>query len=120
MKNALVMAYIGDVVYELHVREYLTNKGIAKVNELQKASLDFVSAKSQRRHIEYLINNNFLTEKEIEIYKWGRNAHGGRSKSTDIVTYRIATGFEALIGVLNEEKNTTRIEEIMKEVFKNQ
>ncbi len=120
MKNALTMAYIGDAVYEVYVREHLINLGIVKVNELQKRSLDYVSAKSQRKHLEYLIEHNLLTDEEIEICKWGRNAHGGKSKSTDIVTYRIATGFEALIGCLYFDKKINRIEEIMKEVWKHQ
>lgn len=118
MNNALTMAYIGDAVYEIYVREYLVNLGIVKVNELQKRSLNYVSANSQRRIVENLINSNILTEEEIEIFKWGRNAHGGKSKSTDIVTYRIATGFEALIGYLYMKNNHERINEIMKEVFK--
>ena len=54
----------------------------------------------------------------MEIFKWGRNAHGGKSKSADIVTYRIATGLEALIGVLYSNNKKDRIDQIMEEVFK--
>lgn len=116
MKNPLVLAYLGDTIYEFYIRKYLINKNICKVKELQQTSLNYVSAKSQRRIYETLNNNNFFTEKEEEIIKWGRNAHGGKAKHTDIVTYRIATGFECLLGYLyyNNEKN--RIEEIMKGV----
>lgn len=113
MKNALVMAYLGDVVYELYIRNYVIQSGIVKVNELQKESVKYVSAISQRKHMERLLNANFLTEEEIEIYKWGRNAHGGKAKHADIVSYRIATGLEALIGTLYQEGKTKRIEEIM-------
>ena len=118
MKNALTMAYIGDAIYEVYVREYLVNLGIVKVNELQSKSLEYVSAKSQRRILEYLIDNKLLTEEEEQIYKWGRNAHGGKSKSSDIVTYRIATGLETLIGYLYTDKKIERLNEIMKEIFK--
>lgn len=113
MKNALVMAYIGDAIYEVYIRKFLIEKSNAKVNDLQKESLKYVSAVSQRKHLERLESSNFLTEEEIEIYKWGRNAHGGKAKNADIVTYRIATGLEALIGVLYYDGNIKRVEEIM-------
>ena len=117
--SALAMAYIGDAVYELYIREYLVNKGIVKVKDLQRASIDFVSAKSQRKHLERLIANDFLTATEIETYKWGRNTHGGKAKHADIVTYRIATGFETLIGSLHINDNETRIKEIVEYIVGN-
>ena len=111
--NVNVLAYLGDAVYELYVREYLIDSGISKVNDLQHKSLDYVSAKSQRRIFESLIDKNILNEEEIEIFKWGRNAKGGKSKASDIVTYRIATGFECLIGYLYLENKIERVNEIM-------
>ena len=60
MQN-LIMAYLGDAAYELYVREYLINKGISNVNDLQKESLKYVSATSQKNILEELINNNILT-----------------------------------------------------------
>ncbi len=105
--ESLVLAYLGDAVYELHIRNYLINNGIAKVNELQTASLDYVSAKSQRRILESLIDEGYLTEDEITIVNRGRNASSHSSKTTDIITYKKATGLECLIGYLyknNEER----------------
>lgn len=113
MYSPLVMAYMGDTIYEQYVREFLIKKGIAKIGELQKASLDYVSAKSQRKHLERLINDNFLTEEELDIVKWGRNAKGIKNKSSDIVTYRLATGLETLIGTLYFNNKSERIKEIM-------
>ena len=52
MKNALVMAYIGDAIYEVYIRKFLINSGISKVNDLQTASLKYVSAVSQRKHLK--------------------------------------------------------------------
>ena len=98
--NNLVLAYLGDAVYELHIRNFLIESGLAKVNELQSASLNYVSAKSQRRILEELITNGYLTESEIEIVNRGRNASSHSSKTTDIITYKKATGFECLIGYL--------------------
>lgn len=117
MHGPLVCAYMGDTIYERYVREYLINKGITKVGELQHRSLDYVSAKNQRKHLERLLDNNFFTEEELDILKWGRNAKGTKSKSTDIITYRLATSLEALIGKLYFDKKTDRIDEIMKNIL---
>ena len=118
MKNPLIYAYIGDAVYDTYVRKHIIDKNICKMKDIQKESLNYVSAKSQRTIYEELENNNILTEKELEIVKWGRNAKGGKSKAADIVTYRIATGLECLIGYLYMENNIERINEIMNFILK--
>lgn len=110
--NNLVIAYLGDAVYELYIREYLINKGIANVKDLQKSSLEFVSAKSQRRILENLIDENFLTEEEITIVNRGRNAKSHKSKTSDIITYKKSTGFECLIGYLYLN-NKERLNELL-------
>jgi len=111
--NNLVLAYLGDAVYELYIREYLISKNICKVNDLQNESLKYVSAKSQSMHLARLIDNNFLTDGEIEIVKRGRNMSSHGKKNTDIVTYKKSTGLECLIGSLRIDKNEKRIKEIM-------
>ena len=113
IENPLVMAYMGDTIYEQHIREFLIKSGICKIGDLQQKSLEYVSAKSQRKHLERLEDANFLTDKEIDIVKWGRNAKGAKTKHTDIVTYRLATGLEALIGKLYFAGKSERIKEIM-------
>ena len=117
--NPITLAYIGDAVYELYIREYLISQGITKVNDLQKESLKYVSATSQRKHLEDLINHGILNDEEIIVFKSGRNAHGGKSKSTDIITYKIATGLECLIGQLYLNNNDKRIKEIMDFIVRN-
>ena len=116
-ESPLVMAYMGDTIYEQYVRRFLILKGITKIGELQKLSLDYVSAKSQRMHLERLMNDNILTEEELEIVKWGRNAKGAKTKHADIVTYRLATGLEALIGKLYFDNKHDRIKEIMEYIL---
>lgn len=111
--NNLVYAYLGDAIYELYIREFLINKGISKVNDLQKMSLEYVTAKKQCYYVEKMLDKNFLSEEEIEIYKRGRNASSHNSKSTDIITYKKATGLECLIGYLYTKKDEKRIKEIM-------
>ena len=113
MKNSIVLAFLGDAVYELWIRNYLVSTGIANVNDLQTETLKYVSANSQKKHLDKLMDNNFLIEKELDIIKKGRNAKGGKSKSADIVTYRLATGLESLFGQLYIENNLERINEII-------
>ena len=114
--NSKVLAYLGDAVYELKIREKLINSSIAKVDDMQTKSLLYVSAKSQRKHLEMLISENFLTEDEISEFKRGRNSNIKKHKSSDIITYKIATGFEALIGYLYINKNYQRIDEIIEKI----
>lgn len=117
--NSLVLAYLGDTIYEDYIREYLIKKGISNVHELQEASMNYVSAKSQARILEELINKNIFNEEELEIIKRARNNNSHKApKSCDPITYRKATGLEALIGYLRLEKNNQRIDEIMNEVLK--
>ena len=115
--NNLVMAYIGDAVYELYVRDYLIKKGIANVKLLQKNSVNLVSAKAQVVILNILIENKILTDEEVDIVKRGRNSKSHKSKTTDIITYKNSTGFECLIGNLYY-KDKSRLEYIIEEVFK--
>ena len=111
--NILSLAYLGDAVYELKVRNYLISLGINKVNKLQTMAMNFVTAKSQCKYINYLLDNNLLTEEEIDYVKRGRNASTySHPKNTDIVTYKWATGFECLFGFLYLDNNKNRIDEI--------
>ena len=114
--NNLSLAYLGDAVFELYIREYLINKKIYKVNDLQKESLNYITAPSQRKILENLINENILTEEEIEIVKRGRNASSHKSKTTDIVTYQMSTCFECLI-VYIYLNNKERLKEIMEKIL---
>ena len=116
--NIISLAYLGDAVYEVYIREYLIKKGIAKVEELQKEAVKYVSAKSQNKILNYLLNNNFLSSKEIDIVKRGRYYNRlSHPKNTDIITYKMATGFESLIGYLYLDDKKKRIDEIMNYIF---
>lgn len=110
--NNLSLAYLGDAVYELYVRKFLISKNITKVNDLQTESLKYVTAPSQRKILEKLLNNNVLSEDEKEIVRKGRNTASRKSKTTDVITYHLSTGFECLIGYLYLN-NPKRLEEIM-------
>lgn len=112
--NSLVLAYLGDTVYENYIRRYLIGLGINNVNELQKRSIHYVSAKSQAKFLRELMEDEYLTEEELTIVKRARNYKtGSHPKNCDIITYKYATGLEALIGYLKLEENEERIMEIM-------
>ena len=113
--NIITLAYLGDAIYEVYVREYLISKGIAKVEDLQREAIKYVSAKSQSNILNYLMDKNYLNEEEIEIIKRGRNyKRESHPKNTDIITYKMSSGFEALIGYLYVDKQKDRLDEIIK------
>ena len=113
--NSLVLAYLGDTIYENYVRRFLIYKGLAHVDQLQKEAVKYVSAKNQAAYLKSMISQNFLLEQELEIVKRARNYKiTSHPKSCDIVTYKYATGLEALIGYLSLENKNDRIDEIMK------
>lgn len=119
MKNSLVLAYLGDSIYELYVRQFLIEQGIGKVNNLQQEAIKYTSAKGQSHFLSLLINDNFFTEDELTIIYRARNHKGLRHpKNTDILTYKHATALEALIGHLYLNDNKKRITEIMECIFK--
>lgn len=110
--HALVLAYIGDAVYDLYVRQYVVSKGHYKPNELHRQATRYVSAKAQARILHEMIP--ILTEEEHEVVKRGRNAKSGTvPKNTDVVVYRHSTGFEALVGYLYYEKRYERLQELL-------
>lgn len=109
-----MLAYVGDSVYEIFIREFLVNKGIEKVNDLQQEAIKYVSAKGQAKFLDSLMDNEFLTEEELAIVYRARNHRSGtHPKNTDIVTYKYATGLEAVIGYLYLTKKYERVQEIM-------
>ena len=117
-KNMLVLAYLGDSIYELYIRKYLVDKGIAKVKELQSESIKYVSAKSQSRYLKEMIDNNFFNEEELNIIKCARNhKNNHKPKNCDIITYKHSTAFEALIGYLYLKNDNRRIEEIINNII---
>ena len=111
--NPLVLAYIGDAVYEVYVRVYIAKKGEIKTNTLHKASISYVSAHAQSDILEEIEDS--LTEEELNIVRRGRNAHSNTiPKNASIADYKKATAFEALIGYLFLKSDIKRLEEIIK------
>lgn len=112
--NVLVLAYLGDTIYENYIRRYLINSGIGNVNDLQKNATNYVSAVNQAKFLTEMMDSEFLSSEELDVVKRARNYKTtSHPKSCDIITYKYATGLEALIGYLDLKNNKERIEEIM-------
>ena len=112
--NIIALAYLGDSIFDLYIRESLINKGIQKVELLQKVSTKYVSAKGQARILNNLIENDLLTEEELDVVKRGwNNKRSNHPKNTDIITYKLSTGFEALLGYLYLSNRQDRLKEIL-------
>ena len=108
--NAGALAYLGDSVYEVEIRNYLVLKGINNANKLQKEAVKYVSAYAQADILEKLIKEDILNEDELYTVGRARNYKpNSKPKHTDIVTYKKATALEALFGMLYINKNTNRM-----------
>lgn len=112
--NALVLAYLGDAVLEVLVRDYLVlQKNILKPNDLQKQAIRYVSGKSQAEYMKAAKKNGWLDDNELSWYRRGRNSKGRKNvKNMDVATHNESSGFEAIIGSLYLLEKNERIQEI--------
>lgn len=109
--SPLALAYLGDGVYELYVRNYVLGCGNCQSNKLHQKSQKFVNCAAQAHFLEML--QPVLTEEELEIVRRGRNAKSySKPRSADYGTYHAATGFEALWGYLYLAEEQGRLQEI--------
>lgn len=113
MLNGIALAYLGDAVYEVFIRQRMLDRGLTKPVQLQREAKNFVSAKAQAALIDGMEQEKLLSEDEWAMFKHGRNAKSyTHAKNTDVVTYRISTGFEALFGTLQMLGRTDRVAEL--------
>ncbi len=115
--SPLVLAYIGDSVYEVFTRKkVLGGNPNLPAHKLHKENVKYVKAKAQSNAMEKI--EPMLTDAELAIYKRGRNAKSATvPKNADPADYRRATGFEALIGFLELSEQNERLLEIMEIAF---
>ena len=112
--NNITLAFVGDAVYSLYMREYFALNCDAKPYMLTEACSEAVSAKEQAKKIDTLLNDGFLTEEEIDVYKRARNAKkANKAKGATVTDYHKSTGFEALLGFLYLTGREERLYEIM-------
>jgi len=113
---SLALAYIGDAVYELAVREHLLKSGACKVGELHDKTVAYV--KAERQSALFAEIESLLSVKELEVFRKGRNAKGGHQPAhASVGVYRRATGLEALIGYLYLMRERERLDNIFSILF---
>lgn len=112
MMNGLKLAYIGDAVYEVYIRTYVLNNYRTSVNDLNKKAISFVKASAQASLVKHL--KQYLTEYEWAVVMRGRNQKSSTMpKNANAGDYKLATGFEALIGLLYLKGEDDRIQELV-------
>lgn len=117
--NGESLAYLGDAIYELRIREYLLGTGYQDVNKLHRIAVKYTSGEAQAKIVDYLIKNELLTEEEITYFKRGRNSnHSKNRRSISVISYKKATGFEAMIGYLYLSNQVERLNEILQLIIK--
>ncbi|GGI64019.1 Mini-ribonuclease 3 [Limosilactobacillus sp. RRLNB_1_1] len=111
--NGIALAYLGDAAYEVYIRQHLLTKGISKPTKLQHIATHYVSAKAQAALIDLMKEEDLLTDDEWAYFKRGRNANSHtHAKNTSVMTYRISTGFEAVMGYLQLAGKQERLAEL--------
>ncbi len=106
--SPLTLAYIGDAAYELVIRSLVVEQGNAPVNKLHKRSSRLVKAQTQAEAAVKLLD--VFTEEELAVYKRGRNARSHTmAKNAEMTDYRMATGFEAVMGYLHLKQDYERM-----------
>ncbi|RKJ06436.1 ribonuclease III [bacterium D16-54] len=110
--SPLALAYIGDAVYEVLIRTRVMNQGNMQVSKMHKRSAELVKAPTQAVIIKLLLEE--LSQEEMAVYKRGRNARSATmAKHATMTEYRMATGFEALVGYLYLEGRHDRLLELI-------
>jgi ribonuclease-3 family protein len=111
--SPLVLAYIGDGIYDVIIRTIIVEKGNSHPNKLHKKTSQLVKASTQSAMIEAILEE--LTEEELKVYKRGRNAKSSTmAKNATMADYRRATGFEALMGYLYLQGQLKRMIDLIK------
>ncbi len=115
--SPVTLAYLGDAVYELLVREALISRGSQPASSLTAGAAAFVSAHAQSGFYEKI--KALLTEEEAAVFRRGRNCGAVGNRHTDPAEYSRATGLEAVFGYLWMSGNEERVRELFAEILRN-
>ena len=116
--SPLTLAFLGDGVYDLLVRESLVNRANRPAGELNRQKVAMVNCKAQAEYAQLLMPS--LSEKELAVYKRGRNAAPKCTpKNGSVADYHSATGLECLFGYLHVNGETERINELFDLILHN-
>ncbi|MFC4601552.1 Mini-ribonuclease 3 [Cohnella hongkongensis] len=114
--SPIVLAYTGDAVYEVYIRQRLVAVSSRKPHELHRAATKYVSAAAQAKLLQRW--TPLLTEEEADIVRRGRNTKSGQPpRNADPADYRLATALECLVGYLYYKGNRERLEQLMEVAF---
>ena len=113
--SPLALAYIGDSVYDLFIRTRIIEKGNRHVTDMHREAVSFVKAHSQA--VSAYALEEELTEDELRVLKWGRNAKSTPPKNADVTDYRMATGFETLVGYLYISGQDERLSYLLRKAY---
>ena len=117
--NTTTLAYLGDAVFELIVREKIVREKPGDAGRAHHTAVRYVSAAGQARAAKAMVNSGFLSDEELAIYKRARNHRAmSRPQHADPREYKIATGFEALLGFLYLSDERERLREIAAEAVR--
>jgi ribonuclease-3 family protein len=117
--SSLSLAFLGDSVFEILVREQILIEGDMKIDKLHDTKVKIVCAKFQAKVVPHVLE--LLTEEELAVFKRGRNSKCHAPKNTDIADYRLATGLESLFGYLyliGEEKRILELFSVIWKIYK--
>ena len=113
--NGTTLAYIGDAVYELMIRDMLLKDGFTKVDNLHNEAIKYTSAVGQKKALDIIYDS--LTEEEISVFKRGRNSNSDRkARNASLADYKQATGFEAVIGYLHLDNKQDRLMKLLDKI----
>ena len=116
--NTTTLAYMGDAVYELQIRELLIGRNKGDVGKVHKRAIAYVSSDGQSKALKTRMKD-FLTEEERKLVKRARNKRAtSRPRNADPRRYKLATGFEALIGALYLVGDKDRLEKVIHEAVR--
>ncbi len=115
--NPLVLALVGDAIYEVFIRTYLVEKNRnMNVHKIHVKAIEYVKAHAQSEYMKFIIER--LDEEELRIFKRARNSKSGTTpKNADLNEYKWATGFEALVGFLYLSEKNERLNYIFEEII---
>lgn len=111
--NGSTLAFVGDAAMALTVKQYLVECGYTKSKQLQQLSVLFLSAKAQAAFAKYCLSHELFDEETLDVFHRGRN-HRSHTipKNSDVTSYRLATGLEAVWGFLHINHNMLKLDEL--------
>lgn len=114
MMNTTALAFLGDAVYEVYVREHVLAGGQIHADRLHRLAVRYVCADGQAAALKSMMTAGFLTEDELALVRRARNHRSAsKPKNADPVVYKLATAFEALLGALYLAQEQERLAEVM-------